>query len=322
MEYDINLDATWKRLKPNLLLELKKRSEKAAKWVSNSSHDLSRDSREMQMIPVYLELATNKGKPRFNLAEITELCGSLKVYKSKISSTDLVKQLLNIGVDKGEPLSVKEMKDFLSTTALMNKNEQINIIKFIKALKEGTEIIPKGCYPEKNMDKNDLIQYKSYTSKANIKPTNISNFINLNNLEFAYGITRCRKPETLANIAKNMGAMWEISVVPNDLVKAYELSNGNMALIEDLLRGFYPWEIENIVSKLSEKSSSADLSKYKNKTVSTDYVTVEFSSKGISDTRKIILDKLGLTGEIDLTNVDYSRKIRTIDGSFEQGKRR
>lgn len=322
MEFDINLDATLKRLKPNLLYKLKKRAEKAAKWISNSNHDLSGYSREMQMVPMYLELATNKGKPRFNLAEITELCGSVKVYESEIPPTDLVKQLLAIGVEKGEPLSVKELKDFLSTTALMNKNEQINIIKFIKALKEETEIVPKGCFPEKNMGKNDFIQYKAYTSKANIRPTDISKFINLNNLRFVYGITRCRKPETLAKIAKNMGAMWEISVVPNDLVKAYELSNGNMALIQDLLRGFYPWEIDKIVSKLSETSSSIDLSKYINRTVSTDYVTVEFSSRGISDTRKIILDELGLTEQIDLTDVDYSKKIRTVDGSFEQGKRR
>ena len=100
------------------------------------------------------------------------------------------------------------------------------------------------------------------------------------------------------------------------------MNNGNMALIQDLLRGFYPWEIDEIVAKLAEKSGSVDLSKYTNQTYSTDYVTVEFSTQGLEATRGIILNKLGLSGEIELSELDYSRKIKTVDGSFEQGKRR
>ena len=319
MEYHTNLDAIRIRLNyPKTTIELNKLAKKAAQWASKPNHDLIGHSRDMQMVPLYLELATYRGTPRFNTGEVAELTGSVKMYKSKILPTDLIKQLLNIGVEKGEPLSAKEMKDFLSTTALMNKEEQTNIIRFIKSLKESTPINSN----EKFIDKPDLIQYKAYTSNSHDDLNGVSKLINLNNLEFVYGITRCKSPEVLAIIAQNMGPMQGISVVPNDLVKAYEMSNGNMALIQDLLRGFYPWEIDKIVSKLSEKPNTVGLSRYINRTCSTDYVTVEGSSRGLEATRAIILEKLGLKGEIELTHLSHPRKIRVVDGSFEQGKRR
>lgn len=323
MEYDINLKATWRKLKgPKIATELNKMAKKATEWASKANHDLSGLSRDMQMVPMYLELASYKGEPRFNSSEIAELTGSVKMYKSKISPTDLIKQLLNIGIEQGEPLSFKEMKDFLSTTALMNNKEQINIIQFIKSLKENSSVNPNKMLADKACAKTDLIPYKAYTSKSHTEPNDVSQLINLNNLEFVYGITKCEKPEILAIIAKNMGPMWGISVVPNDLVKAYEMSNGNMSLVQDLLRGFYPWEIDEIVSKLMEKTNTVDLSKYINQTYSTDYVTIITSTKGLEETRGSILATLGLSGQIKLSSLDHSRKIKTVDGSFEQGKRR
>jgi hypothetical protein len=323
MEYDINFDATWKRLKgPKVTMKLNELTRKAAEWVSGPTHDLSGFSKDMQMVPMYLELATYKGKSRFNPAEVTELTGSVKMYKSKIPSSDLIKQLLDIGVEKGEPLSVKEIKDFLSTTALMNKEEQINIIRFIKSLKENISVNSNEICINKNSNKTDLIPYKAYASKLHTEPNGVSQLINLKNLEFVYGITRCKKPEILATIAQKMGPMWGISVVPNDLVQAYEMSNGNMALVQDLLRGFYPWEIDTIVSKLLEKPSSIDLSKYKNRTNSTDYVSIWNSAEGIECARASILKQLGLNDEFGLKSLSHSRKIKTVDGSFEQGKRR
>ena len=76
-----------------------------------------------------------------------------------------------------------------------------------------------------------------------------------------------------------------------------------IALVQDLLRGFYPWEIDEIVSKLS-KNNSVDLSKYKNQTSVTDYVTLDISSPGISARRRVVLDRLGLAGQIKLSNLD------------------
>ena len=57
-------------------------------------------------------------------------------------------------------------------------------------------------------------------------------------------------------------------------VNVYEMYGVKIALVQDLLRGFYPWEIDEIVSKLS-KNNSVDLSKYKNQTSVTDYVTLD-----------------------------------------------
>jgi len=291
------------------LSELCSRAEEAAQWADDFENKLPELSREMQMVPKYLELAKHEGKYRFNTTEIVELTGLAKMYQSEIPITDLVKQLLNIGAEKGKTLSAQEMKDFFKTTALMNKNEQVAVIKFMKSLKENVSL--NDDYAGKTGKRTGLTQGEADTSK----------FINLKNLQFVRSITKCSNPETMAIIANCTDITSELESAPDLFVKMYEISNGNLGLIQDLSRCFYVPELDQIVSKLLAQKSEDKLSKYMSVTSSVDYHSPSFSSYGLSDLRDFVLYKLGLNGQIELFPLDYYVGIKTVDGSFEQGKR-
>ena len=67
---------------------------------------------EVRMVPKYLELATYRGKDRFNYEEINEITKLVEARKSRgISPSDLIKSLLDIGKENGNILSAKEIKD-------------------------------------------------------------------------------------------------------------------------------------------------------------------------------------------------------------------
>jgi hypothetical protein len=255
------------------------------------------------MVQMRLELAEDNGKDRFNAAEINELTGSAKMYKSEIPVSDLIKQLLNIGIEKGEPLTAQEIKNFLSATALMNKNEQIKVVEFMKSLKE-------NCF-DKTDNRSNLSQETADTRK----------FIDLKNLNFVYSITKCNKPEILAVIADKTGITDELETAPDLFVKIYEISNGNLDLIQDLARCYYLPETESILSKLMEHNAD-DLSKYTSKTYSTDYHSYSFTPPDMAYRRKIVLEALGLTGQVELMELDTYVAVPVYNGNFERGKRR
>lgn len=336
---------------PNTTLELYERSQ--GKYAKQESAALSR---EIQMVPVILELATIKDKNRFTPTEITEITGMIKTYNSEIPATDLVKQLLNIGTEKDMPMSVQEIKDFLLATPSLDKNGQIRVIEFMKSLKkqegfkynadyirrnnsfekfmneevnefpdiyEGkTEEELRKIYNERISKEIKYSQNATYTRQFDIDTPNVSNFINLNNLEFVYSIANCEKPEILAEIVLRTGIKPAVSHTPNELVRIYELSKRNNGLIQDLARCFLPEEITQITPKLAERKGNKDWSKYYQWTRPSDTYTLPNYSSDLLNLRRSILESLDLTGQINLCTLKKTQSIwATVDGDFERGKR-
>ena len=93
------------------------------------------NSREMEMIPKYLELAVMKGSDRFTKKQITAITKGFQDYKTALSKTDLLKDLLAIGEKAGTPLSPEEFLGFLKATSSMKQLEQRNVLKFLRASK-------------------------------------------------------------------------------------------------------------------------------------------------------------------------------------------
>lgn len=338
------------------MLKLNRRAQNAMQRAARVKKELTVPSRELQMVPMYLELAKLNENYRFTASEIAEITDLVKTYGSEIPATDLIKQLLNIGVEKGEPLSTQELKNFLQTTAVMDKEEQNKVITFIKTFKEqdlikedtdrsserqtfeqfksevaaGNDSFLKEM-PEKrlwefyfNRIRRELnyINYKSYTSQLDVlSPRDISRFINLSNLGFVYSVARCEKPEIIAEIVQKIGLVPELAMIPNDLIQAYELSKGNKGLIEDLTIGFYPSEAKQIVSKLVARKDTQDLSEYCPEINASSYRNPCGFNYDLAEQRRKILATLGLTGQIDLLPLQTCKRINIVSGSFEQGKR-
>lgn len=308
--------------------EAQKRVNNLAQRKKRVKKELSTPSREMQMVPKYLELAEYKGRDRFNSAEISEITNLVKMYGSKTLATDLIKQLLSIGVEKENPMSAQEMKDFFLATLSLNEEGQNRVITFIKTLKEN----PPKYNPQKqsnnakDFDINDYIAYRNYMAYANKfgkEPLNTSNLINTRNRGLVYGVAKCKRPEVLAEIVFKTGAIPEISEVPNELVRAYELSKGNLDLVQDLAIGFYPIEIKQIISKLEARKGSKDLSEYYSLVNKKDYYYPDSPyQEYLSDGRKNVLKALGLSKQIVLYDLPPYGSVVAVDGSFEQGKRR
>ena len=125
----------------------------------------------------------------------------------------------------------------------------------------------------------------------------------------------------MAVIVNKTGFNNEVESAPDLFVKIYEMSNGNLDLIQDLAKCFYLSELDQIYSELKTKKPD-ELSKYTSKTCSTDYHSYSFTPPEMSDRRKIVIDALGLTGKIELQELDFYKSVPTYNGNFEGGKRR
>lgn len=331
------------------LFEMAKDSKKAKKALAISS-------REMQMVSMYLELATIRGKDRFNASEIAELMNMIKDYNSEIPADDMVKQLLDIGKEKDRPLSIQEMKDFFQATPLLDKEGQVRVLEFMKTLKDkvsfkyDAEYIKSNktfekfkneyakIFPElyKGMSEEELkkvyqsgiskelksIQYKAYTCQFDIEAPNVSNFINLKTLAFVYGVANCDNPAILAEIVSKTGITSSLSEIPNELVKVYEISDGNVGLVQDIVRCFLSKEILQIVPKLADKKYDKDLSKYCQMTRPTDDGVLPAYSSHLINLRRSILMNLNLQNQVNLCHLKKTKSVSKIaDGDFERGKR-
>ena len=332
------------------------RAGKAVQRAKRVKRELTNPSRDMQMAPKYLELAVYKGHDRFNPAEIAELTDLIKTYGSEISAVDLVKGLLNMGVENDNPLSAGEIKDFLLTTPLLDKAGQMKVMRFMQTIKEsdkaeytlesvrknnsfekfkeevqnGDNMFLEGlsekelreCYNDAVKHKINYVKYMSYAGEFEISPQNISRYINPKNQEFVYSVAKCKKPELLAEIVQTTGAVPELAIVPDELVQIYELSEKNAGLVQDLVIGFYPDEIQDIVSELVKRQNGKYLSKYHPQLPATEYYRPFLSPLNLSSKRKDILQILGLSELVYLAPIERNRRIVIVDGSFEQGKRR
>lgn len=97
-------------------------------------------SREMEMVPKYLELASFDGKDRFSSKDIHSITKSFGSYVTDLSKTDILKDLLTIGKECGSPLTGNEIIGFLNATSCMKQREQRNVLTFVKTAKE---FVPK-----------------------------------------------------------------------------------------------------------------------------------------------------------------------------------
>ena len=275
---------------------------------------------ELQMVPKYLELASFNGKDRFNHNEITEITELIKKRKSRgISPAELIKSLLDIGKEKGNILSAKEIKDFFEATYDgFDKTAQNRVLRFMKALKEGQKPVQKSFF-EVLSDNKSFIEGK---------PNCTSDFVSFPNRLYTQVISQCERPETLARVAEITGnheKFWTAHSA-NALAELYELTNGNNALILDCSRAFYPFQICKIISEM--KKPGYKIPQYELPETKPEYAVqrTSYSTKFIAEQQIPVLEKLNLNGVIKVAKddeyIDLLGSRKMLNGNFEGGKRR
>ena len=137
------------RLNPTKITSyLSDAANRVAKSASKSAEELTR---EMEMVPRYLEVAQlTKGQYRFNPEDVKVLTKAFGEFDTALCKYDVVKELLAIGLKKGEPLSIKEITAFLKATSSLEAKEQQNVMKFMKNMKEIDIINYDEAYVTKN----------------------------------------------------------------------------------------------------------------------------------------------------------------------------
>ena len=361
------------RLNPTKITSyLSDTASRVVKSVSKSTEELTR---EMEMVPRYLEVAQlAKGEYRFNSEDIKVLTKAFGDFDTALCKSDVVKELLSIGLQKGEPLSIKEINAFLKATSSLEAKEQQNVLKFMKKMKEidvveydhdyvvknftfenfrKKEFASYAEWHKKHMNWDDekleqgfreyyegarhnelnLVKYEHYRKTHSVRPMELSQILTVRGYNFAEGIGKCDSPEALAEIVKNLGPerFQRIKFLEQSLVDAYKLSGGNLAFVNDLLRGFYPAETKAIVKALKEDPSKAEalLKSYREHT--SESPTIFDGS--LSTQRRKILKELGIDDKVKTLPLQekddvfgppnlFGGKSRIISGNFEGGKRR
>jgi hypothetical protein len=350
-------------------------SDTASRVLKSASKSAEELTREMEMVPRYLEVAQlAKGEYRFNPEDIKTLTKAFGDFDTALCKSDVVKELLAIGLQKGEPLSIKEITAFLKATSSLEPKEQQNVLKFMKKMKEvdvveyDHEYVVKNftyenfrkkkfaSYAEwhkKHMNWDDetlekefrksyegarlnelnLVKYEHYRNTHSVRPMELSQILTVPGYNFAKGIGKCDSPEVLAEIVKNLGPekFQRIKFLEQTLVDAYKLSDGNLAFVNDLLRGFYPAESKAIVRVLKEDPKKAEtlLKSYEAHTSETPTIF----DGSLSSQRRKILKELGIDDKVKTLPLQEKEdvfgppnllggKTRIISGNFEGGKRR
>ena len=267
-----------------------------------------------------MELATYRGKDRFNYEEINEITKLVEARKSRgISPSDLIKSLLDIGKEKGNILSTKEIKDFFEVTYDgFDKTAQNRVLRFMKALKEG----------QKPAQKSFLGVLSDNKSFAQGKPNCTSDFVSFQNRLYTQVISQSERPEALARVAEITGnheKFWTAHSA-NALAELYELTNGNAALVLDCNRAFYPFQISKIISEM--KKPGYKLPQYELSATEPEYAVqrTSYSTKYTAEQQAPVLEKLNLNGVIKVSKddeyIDLLGSRKMIGGNFEGGKRR
>ena len=140
-------------------------------------------ARELEMVPKYLELASLNGTYRFTSTEINSITKHFEVFETELLRTDLLKELLAIGIEKGKPLTADELGGFLDATSSMTSKEQKNVLMFLKAAKENEgakvtyqrlrENFPYEKFKEREYKKNEgtdwLKSHPEWLSEINLR---------------------------------------------------------------------------------------------------------------------------------------------------------
>lgn len=296
-------------------------------------------SREMEMIPKYLELAVVKGSERFNKKQITAITNGFYNYKTALSKTDLLKDLLAIGEKAGTPLSTEEFLGFLKATSSMKQLEQRNVLRFLKVSKEKEvtnftpeyfrELCPYETYKKRAIklyedtglakEKPKLLEEEALQESYNIAIENEvilasnkyhqqscsgkykpADYITKNFPDVVKAVATSTDPERFALLVDFIGVNPTVVQSANSLTDAIRLCKDNISLALDLANAFYPPEIKKIVETLSKETSP------KVKSNLPTYYQLTYSEnhrsnvKNINYARKAILKTLGLEDKIEL----------------------
>jgi len=330
-------------------------------------------SKDIEMVAKRLELATLKdGADRFNQQDIKTITKALSEYKTEASVYDLSKEILAIGSQKGEAMSVKEITDFLEATSGMKPEEQQKVLKFINGLKSQDKVEYNKDYimktwnfedfkeqyleglPDWHSHKNgvddetlmklfndqrnreiELTKYSSFKEDFKTGPVNSSLYVSKNMASLVKeGILKCDDPETLGElIVKLKVGQYDMNITyaSQDLIDAYKLSGKNEYFTQDIIRGFYPAEVKEIVATLKAKGklSPENFKDYKwNRTRKKNNDGT--GDQSLAYQRRLVLKSLGINDEIKLLPLEthqdlyagQNRGTKITGGNFERGKRK
>lgn len=332
---------------------------KAGKAGKNAS-ELAMESRELQMIPKYLELASIKGQDRFNSKQITEITEGFKEFETTQSKTDVLKNLLSIGAEKGKPLSSDEIKGFLDVTSGMKKQEQNNVLKFLKKVKEfeeeqiTAEALGKEFTYEKYREKQvelfkglklglpdektlrsrfkdefrrelELRKNKFFLSSLAVNKIPVEEqLLNGRNLPFVRAVAGASDMDALFDIVRLVGVNDNVCHSANALIDVMKATHC-LNLITDLSRGFYPAETKQIAELIKKDvKNGKDFETYFSQTIPEYGSSVKRES--LSTQRRRVLVELGYNGKIKLLPLERYADITDVStrvgGNFERGKRR
>lgn len=147
--------------------------QKTGKYIAKTAEESNLGktlSRELQMVPKYLECAKAKAGDlyRFNTKQVEEISSACNSYETKLSITDVVKELLAIGSKEGncKQLSSDEMIGFFNATSGMKIHEQKNVLRFLKAAQED---IPERITLEYLRKEHPYEWYKNTTIKMEMR---------------------------------------------------------------------------------------------------------------------------------------------------------
>lgn len=340
--------------------------------VTRTASDIALSAREMEMVPKYLELASLKGTDRFSKEQISSITSHFRVYKTNLSKTDLLKDLLAIGAEKGTPLSAEEFAGFLNATSSMKQLEQRNVLKFLKAAKEkeGVKLTPESIkkafpyedfkvrqiksyegtdwlkrYPDFFEDKQVRERYETavsnemriasnrYYQQSRTNTLTPAQYITRNSKEFVETVAKVRDPEGFLSLIEETGVTSNVLASADALTDALKLSSGNISLVNDLVKSFYPPEIKQIVETLFKEvkmGKGPDLKFYIGH-----YFEGYNSGTSLKSQRKRILKDLELEDKINLlplktkyyedvfpSPMQEGRGKLLSDGNFERGKKK
>lgn len=335
-------------------------AENAGSKAGKNASELAMESRELQMIPKYLELASIKGQDRFNSKQITEITEGFKEFETTQSKTDVLKNLLSIGAEKGKPLSSDEIKGFLDVTSGMKKQEQNNVLKFLKKVKEfeeeqiTAETLGKEFTYEKYREKQvelfkglklglpdertlrsryrdefrrelELRKNKFFLSSLAVNKTPVEEqLLNGRNLPFVRAVAGASDMDALFDIVRVVGVNDNVCHSANALIDVMKATHC-LNLITDLSRGFYPAETKQIAELVKKDvKNGKDFETYFSQTIPEYGSSVKRES--LSTQRRRVLVELGYNGKIKLLPLEKYADITDVStrvgGNFERGKRR
>lgn len=318
-------------------------SRKALNKISENVDGGSVVSRELQMVPKYLECAKLFGKEgyRFNDAEVKELTSAFAKYETKLSVTDVLKELLTIGSEGNvKTLSIDEIKAFLKATSGMKNEEQKNVLNFLKVSRQDTPVKLTHAqleaeYPYEQfkadriaLDKQYGISTAHYTDEYFRKfysgylnnefriRTNPYYAAQLKSKEFVFSdhllrndsklikaVSEVTDSKSLYEVLKIAGAGDNAIAASKDLVSLYKMSNENKNLIKDLATMFYPSEVKHI-----REAVEAEVEMKAQHAVIKRYSRPEEESKSsLRTTRSKILSLLQMSDDVRLLPIRTAR---------------